>query len=104
MVAPRRSPENPGATRGLPVRTVGAPPGCAPGVTRPAPGFGGIGGLSTPPELRRRNTGARPSAPGAAAAEQIRGAILKAQEKLVSSQRKLQSSVAATRGQLAPRR
>lgn len=66
--------------------------------------MGGLRGLSVPPVLRRRMTGATRAAPGAAdAAERMRLALRTAQEKLVVSQQKLQSSVAALRARLGSR-
>ena len=88
----------------LPVHMPGAPRTLPPGARRPAPGVGGLHGLGTPPEVRRRTPGGVKAAPGAAAAtEAIRGALGKARGKLLDSQRKLRIAVLALRAQMASR-
>ena len=88
----------------LPDARLGAPPGGRPpAASRPAPGRGGIKGVGVPPELRRRNGEVR-SAPGAAAvADRIRLSLRKAQQKLLDSQRELESSANELRSVLSRR-
>lgn len=89
----------------LPVRNVGAPPGRPPGVSRPAPRMGGLGGLAVPPEIRRRVAGAKRAAPGAAqAAERLRLALRKPQRKLLDARQQLRWNLAAVRAQLVARK
>ena len=58
--------------------------------------------MAVPPEIRRRAPNGARAAPGAHDAEErIRLALGKAQRKLLDSQQKLRSSVAALREQLA---
>src|SRR4051794_14040751 len=85
-------------SRTLPRTRLGTPPGRPPGIARRVPRLGRIG---VPPELRRRTPGATRSLPAAAVvSDRIRGALQKAQQKLLDSQRKLKTSVGALRGVL----
>lgn len=89
----------------MPRRSSGAPPGRPPAATRPLPRSGGLGGISVPPEIRRRADNGVPSAPAAQQAEaRVRVALRKARRKLLDSRQKLQSSVDALRARLASRR
>jgi len=86
----------------LPLCSVGVAPGRLTGAPRLAPGAGGLRGLATPPELRRRSPDSSRAAPGAgAAAERAQRAVLQAQRKLFEARRKLESNVAAKRADLS---
>lgn len=87
----------------LPTGTFGTPPGPPPGATRPPPRIGGLGGISEPPEIRRREGRVRVTPEAAVATEKIRAALRKAQRKLIASKQKLQSSVDDLRAKLAAR-
>jgi len=89
----------------LPSRGLGAPPGRPPGAAHAAPGVGGLQGLGTPPEIRRRSPGAMRAAPGAMeVAGRMRLALRTAQRKLLESQQKLRAGAAVVRAKLAARR